>query len=206
MTQPDPDPLTVPEPEPPSGCAWLAIMAAILVFWATVALIVATPRSTAVIPSPDQTEGSTREADQRSTGAPQSVSPLWQGTVTASPAGRGASLPAGRTVTTERPNPTPAPLAAIARLGVWAWADPAHGARYLAIPAGAGHIVRVCGPAACLLRVSTDAGPVPSLQRAGRIGDLSAADFTAICRVPLALGLCQGSWTIEGRLPETDAR
>lgn len=101
---------------------------------------------------------------------------------------------------------TPMPatsLRGVARQGIWAYADPSHGPRYLAIPEGAGWLVDVCGPAACLTRVSTDAGPVKSLQRAGRLGDLSAVDFEAVCAMTpaqrVAIGLCPGSLTIQRR-------
>ncbi|MDP2622287.1 MAG: hypothetical protein Q8Q29_00615 [Actinomycetota bacterium] len=91
---------------------------------------------------------------------------------------------------------------------MWAFADPSYGPRYLAIPEGPGWKIRVCGPAACFDRVSTDAGPELFLQREGRLGDVSAADFPRICGVPISYGLCPGTLTIEGRaqrikLPET---
>ena len=110
---------------------------------------------------------------------------------------------------TSGPTSTPA-LAAVTLQGTWAYADPAYGPHYLAIPNGPGWLVTVCGPAACLERVSTDAGPVLSLQREGRIGDLSAVDFEAVCGMTaaqrVAIGLCPGSFTITGRIrpPDTD--
>jgi hypothetical protein len=52
---------------------------------------------------------------------------------------------------------------------------------YLALPEGPGHRVRVCGPAACIVRTSNDAGPSLAMQRAGRIVDLDATDFNAVC-------------------------
>ena len=117
---------------------------------------------------------------------------------------------AGRTETSERLNPMPTPTAGIGsvltgtasdvtRQGTWAYAKPSHGPRYLAIPEGRGWLVMVCGPADCFLRVSTDAGPVLSLQRAGRIGDLSAVDFERACGVSTSFGLCSGSYTIQRR-------
>lgn len=84
------------------------------------------------------------------------------------------------------------------RTGAWAYADASYGPRYLAIPEGRGFDVRVCGPLGCLERVSTDAGPALWLQRTGRIGDVSSADFVVICG-PLGPGLCRGgSYTILG--------
>ena len=83
------------------------------------------------------------------------------------------------------------------RSGVWAYAKPSHGRGYLAIPEGPGWIVWVCGPLDCFERVSTDAGPELWLQRAGRIGDLSAVMFQRACG-PLSAGLCRGSYAILG--------
>lgn len=54
-------------------------------------------------------------------------------------------------------------------------------AGWLALPEGRGHRVRICGPAACIIRVSNDAGPDLEMQRAGRIVDLNAKDFNTIC-------------------------
>jgi hypothetical protein len=90
------------------------------------------------------------------------------------------------------------------RQGIWAYADASHGPRYLAIPEGRNWQVRVCGPAACLDRLSTDAGPELWLQKPphDRIGDLSAAMFEEVCGVPISLGLCPGSYTILGRVSE----
>lgn len=51
----------------------------------------------------------------------------------------------------------------------------------LALPEGPGHRVRVCGPAACIVRTSNDAGPSKAMQRAGRIVDLGATDFNIVC-------------------------
>ena len=53
---------------------------------------------------------------------------------------------------------SPAPLS-VTRSGTWAYANPSHGARYLAIPEGEGIRVDRLGPLGCLSRVSTDAGP-----------------------------------------------
>jgi len=89
--------------------------------------------------------------------------------------------------------------------GTWSYADPAYGPHYLAIPNGPGWRVTICGPAACLERVSTDAGPVLPLQREGRIGDLSAVMFETLCGMTpaqrVAVGLCPGTVTILGRAP-----
>ena len=114
------------------------------------------------------------------------------------------SLPAGRTVTTERLNPMPAPslgdASLVTRQGTWAWANPSHGDRYLATPEKRGTQVRVCGPRDCLTLTTNDVGPALYLQRAGRIGDLSAATFEVICG-ELRFGLCPGSYTVLQRAP-----
>lgn len=68
------------------------------------------------------------------------------------------------------------------------------GSRYLALPAGPGVRVRICGPVACVTRISTDAGPSLSMQRHGRIADLSRMDFARICGCrPEAAGLVRVS-------------
>jgi len=61
---------------------------------------------------------------------------------------------------------------------------------YLALPAGPGIHVRICGAGGCIDRVSNDAGPVPSLHR---VADLSVADFERVCGVPWTRGLCRVS-------------
>ena len=67
---------------------------------------------------------------------------------------------------------------------------PGYGARYLALPGGPGQWVTICGPAACVVRISTDAGPDKAMQRAGRIADLSFHDFAAVCGCdPWVVGL-----------------
>jgi hypothetical protein len=56
----------------------------------------------------------------------------------------------------------------------------AYGPGWLALPEGPGVRVRICGPAACIVRTSNDAGPDLAMQRAGRIADLSWADFRRV--------------------------
>lgn len=72
-------------------------------------------------------------------------------------------------------------------------------ADYLAIPIGPGKWVRICGPADCLERRSTDAGPNHDMLVAGRIADLNLSDWLTICGLPRDAGLCPGSWTLIGR-------
>ena len=94
--------------------------------------------------------------------------------------------------------------------GELSWAAPSLGRFYLAIREPRGTRVRICGPAACLIRRSTDFGPVASLVRRGRIADVSAWDFEVLCGVSpeerMLIGLCPGTVTIEGpeELPATD--
>ena len=97
---------------------------------------------------------------------------------------RGIPSPAGRTETSERLNPTPAP-----RRGVASYVAPSYGRRYLALPGGPGLRVRVCGAAGCVVRVSTDAGPDLAMQRAGRIVDLSWWDWQTVSGLSPARGL-----------------
>lgn len=85
--------------------------------------------------------------------------------------------------------PTPKPtleLADAVAAGIAAYAKRSHGSRYLAIPEGPGHRVRICAsehPDRCLpVRTSTDAGPDLEMQRAGRVADLSFVDFAYLCR------------------------
>lgn len=62
---------------------------------------------------------------------------------------------------------------------------------WLALPAGPGIRVRICGAGGCVVRVSNDAGPDLAMQRAGRIVDLDVPDFEFVCGVPWRIGLCR---------------
>ena len=64
---------------------------------------------------------------------------------------------------------------------------------YLALPAGPGIHVRICGAGGCIDRVSNDTGPVPSLHR---VADLDVADFEKVCGAPWTIGLCRVEVTI----------
>jgi hypothetical protein len=92
--------------------------------------------------------------------------------------------------------------------GTIAYADPKYGPLYLALPEPRGTVARICGPAGCVTRTSTDYGPDQRVHP-DRIADVSSTDFVTICGVPLEFGLCPGSVTIERRpsvtLPPTDA-
>jgi hypothetical protein len=91
-------------------------------------------------------------------------------------------------------------VGAVTRQGVWAWADASYGARYLATPEKRGTRLQVCGPMDCLTLTTNDVGPTLSLQRAGRIGDLSASVFQRICG-ELRFGICPGSYMVLHRAP-----
>lgn len=62
---------------------------------------------------------------------------------------------------------------------------PGYGSGYLALPdhrwGRPGIRVRICGPATCSVRTSTDSGPDLPMQRAGRIADLSYVLFGSLC-------------------------
>lgn len=77
--------------------------------------------------------------------------------------------------------PTPPPNDSHLPGGIVAYADPTYGTRYLAIPEGPGVTVRICTDH-CIVRISTDAGPALSMQRLGRVADLSYVDFADLCR------------------------
>lgn len=67
------------------------------------------------------------------------------------------------------------------------------GDRYLAIPEGPGHLVRIDGPAGSITIVSTDAGPALFRQREGRIGDLALGLWLVVCGPPASRGGCRAS-------------
>ena len=95
-----------------------------------------------------------------------------------------------------RPAPTGEPRTAASLRGIASFVGPGYGARYLALPSGRGHTVRICGPAACVVRTSTDSGPDLAMQRAGRVADLSFHDFGVVCGCdPWVLGLLRVSVT-----------
>jgi hypothetical protein len=94
-------------------------------------------------------------------------------------AAEGHSAPHAGTAPVE--TPPPATPRGHTVQGIASFMPPRYGPRYLALPGGAGQRVRICGPAACVVRTSTDAGPDKAMQRAGRVADLSHADFAKVC-------------------------
>jgi len=101
----------------------------------------------------------------------------------------------------EAPSPEPTdPLAGLRRSGVIAFAEESYGPRYLAVPVGPGHLVRVCGTTECVTLVSTDAGPDSRMIAEGRVADLALGLFARACGWTVEearlFGLCQGSWEV----------
>ena len=102
-------------------------------------------------------------------------------------ASSGIGLP-GRSVVTPTPRPM---LVGSSITGIASFVPPSWGARYLALPGGRGITVRICGAAACIVRVSTDAGPDRAMQRApyDRVADLSWWDWQTVSGLSPASGL-----------------
>jgi hypothetical protein len=74
--------------------------------------------------------------------------------------------------------------------GKASFVGPSYGSRYLALPEGPGVTVTICHASRCVTRRSTDAGPDRAMQRAGRVADLSWADFRRLCLCdPYVVGL-----------------
>lgn len=163
---------------------WLALASSIAAGIVAGSLISAAAVRAAVVPA---SSGATRVYDGRPDGLAPSTSLWWPGT----PIGkRPAVYLAPAAAMTPAGTMTPAPARPLPAAGVASFVAPGYGARYLALPGGAGTRVRVCGPAACVVRTSTDAGPDLAMQRAGRIADLSLVDFRRVCGCdPWAVGL-----------------
>lgn len=107
----------------------------------------------------------------------------------ATPAGKGAGAQA-RPPAPKPPAATPTPSAAATRAirGIASTYGPGWDG-WAALPEGPGVRFRVCGPAACAVRTSSDAGPDLAMQRAGRVVDLDAPTFEAVCGCPWTRGL-----------------
>lgn len=82
--------------------------------------------------------------------------------------------------------------------GVASWMPERYGARYLALPEGAGHRVTVCGAAACVTMTSNDAGPSLAMQRKGRIVDLGVKAWEYVTGLPRSRGI---AWVAVRRMP-----
>lgn len=140
------------------------------------------PRESATLPA---------TSEPKDTAAPAVVASLVPG----APTGSGAP-------------PSAAPEAALppsSTRGVASFVDPRFGSRYLALPEGPGHRVTICAAAGhpCVVRVSTDAGPDKAMQRAGRVADVSFADFRTLCGGcdPYAVGLIRVTVRRAGGIP-----
>lgn len=103
---------------------------------------------------------------------------------------RPAGAPAPSAAASPQPAPTVgAPVTGRIVRGVASHYGRAYGAHWLALPEGPGVRVRVTGPGGSVVRTSNDAGPDLAMQRAGRVVDLSWADFRAICGCTVDVGL-----------------
>jgi hypothetical protein len=107
------------------------------------------------------------------------------------------SAPAVLATPRPTPRPTSVPVArGHVRTGTASFMAPKYGRYYLALPEGPGHRVTICGRAACVTRISTDAGPDLAMQRAGRVADVAFWDFATICGCdPWAKGLVRARVT-----------
>ena len=102
-------------------------------------------------------------------------------------------------VSTALPAARPAASHSLAQLiGIASNMGPGFGPTYLALPQGRGWIARICGPAACITRVSTDVGPE---RWTGRVADLNVADFEKVSGQSWLIGLTTVSVVLEGRKP-----
>ena len=114
-------------------------------------------------------------------------------TATVVPEVRRDPLPTARVAPRQRPEVVPTPMLGmrvdrpVATVGTASTYGPGFDG-YLALPAGRGIHVRICGAGGCIDRVSNDKGPVPSLHR---VADLDVADFEKVCGCPWTMGLCR---------------
>ena len=80
---------------------------------------------------------------------------------------------------TSKPTPKPVSPYYKVKYGIASTYGPGYD-ELLALPEGRGIKVEVCGPAGCIIRMSNDAGPDLTMQRAGRVIDLNLNDFRLI--------------------------
>ena len=200
MTRLDPDPLRPAEPRVPVplrphvGC-WplVALGIALALAWLATAPVWL---ATAPRPAPEPSMGAAQIG-----APPDSILVPTAATGDVRPVGAPTSAYVSPMRTAHRSR---IDSALVAHRGVWAFANPSHGSRYLATPERVGTRVRVCGPLGCRTLITNDVGPVLSLQRAGRLGDLSAVLFVALCG-DLSRGLCAGSYAVLPALPPLPA-
>lgn len=96
---------------------------------------------------------------------------------------------------TPRPRATPRVL--LVRTGIATTYGPGWDG-WIAWPDGPGWRLRICGPSACTVRVSNDAGPSLAGQRMGRVIDLDVSTFELVCGVPWRRGYCDVSVQVLG--------
>jgi hypothetical protein len=217
------------DPEPVRRAVWIVAAAAIVVI---IALLIASrtpaPRPAQTTdPAPSRDLSAPAEASSSGlTGAPLVREALDSGDGSQTGNSEGPNLPDENPVATAlTTGGAPLPLPAgddAARPVVAGTLDPRVGregdiahtgssGRYLAIPLGPGVRIRICGPAACLVATSTDAGPDHDMLEAGRIADLDVGRWELLCGMPARFGLCPGSWVVIGShtpavtLPPTDS-
>lgn len=92
------------------------------------------------------------------------------------------------------PSATPSATSLHSRSGIIAWAEPAFGADYLALPIGPGWIVELRGPGGCRVMLSTDAGPNGAMLEQGRVADVAVGAWEDLAGAPRSTGLFRGSW------------
>lgn len=83
------------------------------------------------------------------------------------------------------------------RSGIASWMPEKYGARYLALPQGPGHYVRICG-VRCIRIRSMDTGPDQRIVP-GRIADLNVRLWEHVCGLPRSRGLCPVTVTFLGK-------
>jgi hypothetical protein len=88
-------------------------------------------------------------------------------------------IPDPTSKSTPKPSPKPISIYSKVKYGIASTYGPGYDG-LLALPEGCGIKVEVCGPAGCIIRVSNDAGPDLTMQRAGRVIDLNLNDFRLI--------------------------
>lgn len=101
---------------------------------------------------------------------------------------RTAIPPSSTPSPTARVRPSAAPDPARVVRGIASTYGPGF-AGFLALPEGPGIRVRICGPAACVVRTSNDSGPNRAMQRKGRVVDLDVATFEKVAGASWRKGL-----------------
>ena len=89
------------------------------------------------------------------------------------------AIPDPTPMSTPKTTPKPVSIYSKIKFGIASTYGPGYDG-LLALPEGRGIKVEVCGPAGCIIRVSNDAGPDLTMQRARRVIDLNLNDFRLI--------------------------